>query len=113
MPTAGKRNEQTLVPIHPTATVEVNEDRRYVSVNDSACKLLGYSREELLQLSIDDLALPSAAHVPAMFNNYSYKGKMEGIFALKRKTAGPILIKFKAETIQGRFVAEWTHYREL
>jgi PAS domain S-box-containing protein len=35
---------------------------RYVAVNDTACRALGYSREELLDLSVPDVACePEAA----------------------------------------------------
>jgi PAS domain S-box-containing protein len=40
----------------PAAVFVADENRRYVAVNRTACALLGYSREELLGLSVDDLA---------------------------------------------------------
>jgi len=36
----------------------IDADRRYVDVNDAACDLLGYSREELLRLSVPDVVPP-------------------------------------------------------
>lgn len=33
-----------------------DDDMRYVAVNDAACKLLGYSRSEMLQLRVSDVA---------------------------------------------------------
>ena len=102
-----------MIAIDPPAIVEVDPDRRYVAVNDSACQLLGYSREELLKLRIDDLAIPSGAHVPAMYENYVEAGKMEGIFAVKRKRGDAILIRFKASLVGGRAVSEWTEYEPL
>jgi PAS domain S-box-containing protein len=38
-----------------------DDSLRYVAVNDSACELLGWSREELLQLRVEDVVeRPSA-----------------------------------------------------
>jgi PAS domain S-box-containing protein len=102
-----------MIPIDPPAIVEVNDDRRYVAVNDSACRLLGYSREEFLQMRIDDLAVPSGAHVPSMYQNYLAAGAMEGIFAVKRKRGDAILIRFKASILDGRAISEWIEYEPL
>jgi PAS domain S-box-containing protein len=40
----------------PVSVFVADEDRRYVAVNRAACELLGYSREELLELRVDDVA---------------------------------------------------------
>ncbi len=97
-------------PISPPARVEVDGERRYVSVNDSACELLGYSRAELLAMRIDDLSAPSGAHVSPMFQRYLKEGEMSGIFALRRKDGRVLRIRFQSSTHNDRYVAEWTHY---
>ena len=40
----------------PAAIFVVGDDRRPVAVNDSACRLLGYDRAELLALDPDELS---------------------------------------------------------
>jgi PAS domain S-box-containing protein len=40
----------------PVAILVADEEMRYVAANTTACRLLGYTREELLQLRITDLA---------------------------------------------------------
>jgi PAS domain S-box-containing protein len=40
----------------PVAVFVADEQGRYVAVNQAACVLLGYSREELLGLQVDDVA---------------------------------------------------------
>jgi PAS domain S-box-containing protein len=102
-----------MITIIPPAHVEVDESRRYVAVDDAACRLLGYSREELLALRIDDVSAPSDAHVSPMFDKYVDDGGMQGIFALRRKNGELILIRFQAHIEDGRQVATWTHYRPL
>ena len=102
-----------MIPIDPPAIVEVDPNRCYVAVNDSACQLLGYSREEFLRMRIDDLAIPSGAHVPSMYHNYVEAGGMKGIFAVKRKRGDAILIRFSASIREGRAISEWTAYEPL
>lgn len=99
-----------MLPISPPARVEVDAQRRYVSVSDSACELLGYTRAELLAMRIDDLSAPSGAHVPAMFHRYVDDGQMNGIFALRRKDGKFVRIRFQSSTADGRYVAYWTDY---
>ena len=38
------------------AIVVADEEMRYVAVNATACELLGYTRDELLQLRVPDIA---------------------------------------------------------
>jgi len=99
-----------MIPVLPPAEVEVDASRRYIAVNDSACQLLGYSREELLNMRIDDISFPSGAHVKTMYAQYEEDGNMIGIFALRRKSGEAIWVRFQAQTIDGRSRATWTHY---
>ncbi len=99
-----------MIPVTPPAQVEVDSNRRYISVNDSACELLGYSRQELLSLRIDDVSFPTGAHVSPMYQQFVQDGKMQGIFALKRKSGEVLRIQFEAEQIAGCSRATWTHY---
>lgn len=96
--------------IVPPAQVEVDADRRYISVNDAACELLGYTRQELLNLKIDDISVPSAAHVAPMYSQFLQDGSMKGIFALRRKSGEIIRIRFESQRVEGRSIATWTHY---
>ena len=99
-----------MFPVQPPAEVEVDENRCYVDVNDAACELLGYSREELLRMKIDDISFPSGAHVKPMYAQYLDDGSMKGIFALRRKSGEIVWVKFNAKVTNGRSHAIWTHY---
>jgi PAS domain S-box-containing protein len=100
-------------PIDPPALVEVNEQRKYVQVNDSTCRLLGYSREELLQMRIDDVSYPSGAHVSPMFEHYRSEGAMRGVFAVKTKQGEVLWIRYKSYIEGGRLIALWTEYEPV
>ena len=100
-------------PIDPPAVVEVNDKRKYVEVNESACRLLGYSREELLQMRIDDVSYPSGAHVSPMFYHYQSDGGMRGRFAVKTKQGEVLWIRYEASTEGGRMISRWTEYEPL
>jgi PAS domain S-box-containing protein len=100
-------------PLTPPAQVEADASRRYLAVNDAACELLGYSREELLTKTIDDISYPSGAHVDALFQRFQKDGSMNGIFALRRKSGDGIMVRFKSKVVNGRSLATWTHYAVL
>src|SRR5579862_1466027 len=99
-----------MLPISPPAQVEVDSQRRYIAVNDAACELLGYSRDELLNMRIDDISFPSGAHVDAVYERYLTKGTLEGVFALRRKNGEVIWVRYTSEVKDGRFTAIWTEY---
>ena len=44
------------VDMGPTPVFVADENRRYVAVNQAACELTGYTREELLGLTVTDVA---------------------------------------------------------
>lgn len=100
-------------PIDPPAQVEVNEQRKYVQVNDSACNLLGYSRDELLKMRIDDVSYPSGAHVTPMFEHYTTAGGMKGVFAVKTKGGEVLWIRYESAVEDGRLIARWTEYEPV
>jgi len=97
-----------MVPIDPVAEVKVDEERCYVAVNDAACELLGYSRQELLNRKIDDVSFPSGAHVPPRFEKFLEDGSMTGIFGLRRKSGEDLLVRFESRLVNGRREARWT-----
>lgn len=96
--------------IEPPARVEVDTHRRYITVSDSACELLGYTREELLGMTIDDITAPSGAHVPSMFERFVSDRAQAGIFALRHRNGQLIWIRYEASIVDGRAISVWTHY---
>ncbi|HEY3927360.1 MAG TPA: PAS domain-containing protein [Candidatus Koribacter sp.] len=102
-----------MLPIDPPALVEVNARRQYVNANESACRLLGYTLEELRQMRIEDISFPSGAHVRPMFERYRDDGELSGLFAVRTKSGEGLWIRYRAKADDGRLCAEWTEYEPI
>ena len=94
--------------------VFVNPERRYIDVTDGVCKLLGYSREELLSKKIDDITAPElASDVNTKFQRYVADGRMEGNYVLLAKDGQRVPIHFYSRAFpDGCLVASWTPLRQ-
>jgi len=69
--------------------------RRYVDCSDGVCRLLGYSRAEILQKTIDDVSF-DPREVPVLFAQYLETGRQEGQYVLQSKDRTPVLIRYQA-----------------
>jgi len=89
--------------------VFVDADRRYVEVTDGVCQLLGYSREELLAKTIDEITAPELrAQVPETFRQYINQGGLEGCHALLAKDGRRVPIQYESKVYpDGCRVARW------
>ena len=86
----------------------VNPERRYIEVSDGVCKLVGYTKEELLRMSIDALTHPSVGNTPELFEQYVRDGFQEGNFVLQHKSGAPVPIRYRAKVLpDGSYAAEW------
>jgi PAS domain S-box-containing protein len=87
----------------------VDANRRYVEVTDGVCQLLGYSREELLAKTIDDISAPELRPlVPEIFRQYIESGGLEGQHSLLAKDGRHILIRYQSKVYpDGCRVARW------
>ena len=82
-------------------------DRRYTEVNDAACALLGYSREELLKLSVPDITVPDEnPGQPTRFSRMRAGETMLSERILRRKDGSHILGELNSRQLpDGRFQA--------
>jgi PAS domain S-box-containing protein len=60
-------------------TILVGKDNSYVEVSDGFCRLVGYSREELLRKKLEDLAAPGTADITTTFNPAHSTGRCNTI----------------------------------
>jgi PAS domain S-box-containing protein len=75
-----------------------NEQRRYTDFTDAVCRLLGYSRKELLNKSVEAISY-RMENVPQVFAQFVKQGAMEGDFVLEHKDGSAIPIHYRALTI--------------
>jgi PAS domain S-box-containing protein len=92
-----ERRLQTLFDNASEAIFVADDAARYVDVNPAACALTGYTREELLRMSVWDLAAESARHVgDDMWREFVSAGRMGGQYPLTRKDGGVVVTEFRA-----------------
>jgi PAS domain S-box-containing protein len=75
-----------------------DEDMRYVAVNRRVCEVLGYTRDELLQLRVSDVAVEASA--PSEYTEMVDAGFRAGTTMLRAKNGDAIeLSYFASETL--------------
>jgi PAS domain S-box-containing protein len=88
----------------PVAVFVADDDLRYIAVNAFACSLLGYSREDLLGLSVTDVI----RDVGSELADFVAHGTREGASHLLAKDGSEIAIAYRTSetTVAGmRFYA--------
>jgi DNA-binding response OmpR family regulator len=87
--------------------VFADSSRRYVDCSDGVCRLLGYSRMELLNMTIDDVSF-HAEKTSVLFDRYVKGGSLEGQYILKHRSGNPIFIRYEAHVFSdGCLAAIW------
>jgi PAS domain S-box-containing protein len=81
----------------PVLVFVADENRRYVAVNDYACRLLGYTREELLELTVDQVARYGEA--PGEFSEMVAQGVREGVSVLTSKDGMTFPFRYRASVV--------------
>jgi len=91
----------------PGSIFIVNTAGRYVGVNPAACELLGYSEQELLQLSISDIILPEMKEYGiAVFSQLSSTGSSQNEIMLQKKDGDGVWVSIDAVSLpDGNFMA--------
>ena len=81
----------------PVALLIANNSGRYLDVNDHATRLTGYTRAELLRMSVWDLTpTPAAVEGLRMWREFLQAGRMAGKYPLRRKGGGQVRADFRA-----------------
>jgi PAS domain S-box-containing protein len=89
----------------PAAVLVADDDGRYVAVNTFACRMLGYARGELLELSVTDVARYPEA--PQEFAEFVGARERTGTSLLRRKDGSEVEFSYRAgETM----IAGMTYY---
>jgi PAS domain S-box-containing protein len=77
----------------PVAILVADEELRYVAANEYACRLLGYSRSELLSLRVADLA---GEELPSEFAEVQAHGRHDGTTELTGKDGFRLRLRYRA-----------------
>lgn len=107
---ASETKYRTYINNAPEGIFVTNDKGQYVDVNPSACKMTGYSREELLGMSITNLGEinEQPADMPS-FADLLQSGRMTTERTLKRKDGSRIQVILNAVKIsENRFMAYCT-----
>lgn len=84
----------------PVAVFVADEEQRYLAVNEYACELLGYTRAELLELDVTDVAVNPGAS--GDYEQMIRDGSHVGLTILRRKDGSEVPMNFRAaETTVG------------
>jgi PAS domain-containing protein len=87
--------------------VFADSSRRYRDCSEGVSPLLGYTRAEMLEMTVDEVSLHNK-EVPKLFGLYLRQGRMEGEYVLRDKTGTPIPIRYRAFVFpDGRNDATW------
>jgi PAS domain S-box-containing protein len=78
----------------PALVFVADEEMRYVAVNESACRALGYTREELLRLRVDEVA--TAPNAPTEYDEMLSRGFKHGAATLSRKDGTTLEFFYRA-----------------
>ena len=78
----------------PALVFVADEEMRYIAVNARACEVLGYSREELLGLSVTQVA--REAESSAEFDEMLARGVRHGTALLTRKDGETVAFAYQA-----------------
>jgi PAS domain S-box-containing protein len=77
------------IAVAEVAVVVYNDEGRYITVNDYACSILGYSREELLRHDVGDFTTGGFDRTRLLSNQ-----RREGMRVLHRKDGTDVVVAY-------------------
>lgn len=87
--------------------VFADASRRYTDCSDGVCELVGYDRNELLKLKIEDLSFNTTSVLP-LFEKYRQERQQKGEFILRHKNGTPVVIRYASWVFEdGCHAAAW------
>jgi PAS domain S-box-containing protein len=75
-----------------------DELMRYVAVNQRACKVLGYTREEILGLRVTDIAV--APDAPVLYEGMLQSGAQGGVTLIRCKDDRTLSFRYAASEVR-------------
>ncbi len=81
------------------AILVADSERRYVDANVAALRLLGYTREELLGMRVDDIVAAGPAWTAEEYARYQLEGRWQGELELRRADGGLVPVEARATVV--------------
>jgi PAS domain S-box-containing protein len=78
----------------PALVFVADEDMNYIAVNESACRELGYTRDELLKLRVTEVARETEA--PSQYDELLARGFRHGTAVLTRRDGTTVEFAYRA-----------------
>jgi PAS domain-containing protein len=81
----------------PDYAVETDMERRYTEVSEGFCKVLGYTRRELIGKRVDEITAPRSNDIQVVFELFLKCSYMHGIWIfLNRAQNLKIFVRYEA-----------------
>lgn len=97
VPSARERLLEAIFENSRDAILLADDDARYLDVNPAACAMTGYSRDELLGMTIWDLTpRPNREKGLASWREFIASGTLDGEYAIQRKDGTMLHVEFRA-----------------
>ena len=101
---AGRLQDQTIstpvrdhsMRVQPEYVTVVNSRRRYVEVSPTFCKLIGYSQEELVGKTYDEITVPRTNNIPLVLDMFLKVGYMSGIWVLAHRSGTKLFVRYES-----------------
>jgi PAS domain S-box-containing protein len=81
--------------VQPEYVTVVNAHRKFVEVSPAFCKLLGYTREELIGKSYDEVTVPRTNNVPLVLEMFRRLGYMAGIWVFAHRGGTKLFLRYE------------------
>ena len=73
----------------------VNHRRKFVEVSPTFCKLLGYTEEQLIGRTYDEVTVPRTHHIPIMWGLLQKNRYMQGIWVFAHRTGTKLFVRYE------------------
>ena len=96
-PAAISQTLRTFLASFRAAALAADNTGRYIEANELAAALTGYSRAELLRMSVKDLTPPMRQDVASeLWPKFIQAGSQAGDYVLQRKDGAPVGVHYSA-----------------
>jgi PAS domain S-box-containing protein len=85
-----------LVRVQPDYVTVVNSRRKFVEVSPAFCKLLGYTEEELIGKTYDEITVPRTNDIPLVLEMFLKIGYMSGIWVLAHRSGTKLFVRYES-----------------